>query len=90
MYGVTTGFGEFSNVRISRDEVMRELIEAGVSCRRGIPPIHLEPLYAGRGPVSLPVTEAVAADSIFIPMYASLPEPDQAKAIDAVVRIVTR
>jgi dTDP-4-amino-4,6-dideoxygalactose transaminase len=74
----------------SRDETMRELIEAGISCRRGIPPIHLEPLYLGRGRVSLPVTEAVAAESIFLPMYASLSEADQARVIDNVIRIVTR
>jgi len=76
--------------RTGRDQVLRELIAAGVSCRRGIPPIHLEPLYLQRGRASLPVTEAVGAESIFIPMYASLPEPDQARVIDAVISIVTR
>jgi perosamine synthetase len=76
--------------RIGRDDMMRELIAAGVSCRRGIPPIHLEPLYAQRARVSLPVTEAIAAESIFLPMYASLTEADQAQVIDAVIRIVTR
>lgn len=76
--------------RVSRDDVMRELIAAGVSCRRGIPPIHLEPLYLERGRVGLPVTEAVAAQSIFIPMYAALPDADQTRVIDALVSIVTR
>ena len=78
---------------MGRDEAMRELIAAGISCRRGIPPIHLEPLYRDRVPgstISLPVTEAVAADSIFLPLYASLPESDQARVIDAVTRVVTR
>jgi len=76
--------------RIGRDDMMRELIGAGISCRRGIPPIHLEPLYLDRGRVSLPVTEAIAAQSIFLPMYASLAESDQARVIDTVIRIVTR
>ncbi len=76
--------------RVGRDDMMRELIAAGVSCRRGIPPSHLEPLYLSRGRVSLPVTEAVAAESIFLPMYASLAEADQAVVIDAVRRIATR
>ena len=75
---------------VSRDDVMRALIAAGVACRRGIPPIHLEPLYLKRGLVSLPVTEAVAAGSIFLPMYASLTEADQARVIDAVIEAVTR
>ena len=73
--------------RLRRDEMMRELIDAGVTCRRGIPPIHLEPLYASRGRVSLPITEAVASESIFIPMYAALPESDQARVIDAILHL---
>ena len=51
---------------------------------------HLEPLYASRGRVSLPVTEAVAADSMFLPLYASLTESDQARIIDTVLKSVTR
>ena len=77
------------NAPVSRDDVMRELIAAGVTCRRGIPPIHLEPVYLERGQVSLPITEAVAAGSIFLPMYASLTESDQARVIDAVILAVT-
>jgi perosamine synthetase len=76
--------------RVGRDDMMRELIAAGVSCRRGIPPMHLEPLYLQRGRVSLPVTESVAAQSIFIPMSASLPESDQSRVIETVLSIVTR
>ena len=75
----------------SRDDIMRGLIERGVSCRRGIPPIHLEPLYRNRfGAISLPVTERVAARSIFLPMFASLCQSDQDRVIDAVVELVTR
>ena len=74
-----------------RDDVLRELVALGVSCRRGIPPIHLEPLYANRfGPISLPVTERVAARTIFLPIYASLSDADQHRVIDAVVSLVTR
>jgi perosamine synthetase len=76
--------------RVSRDDVMRELIEAGITCRRGIPPIHLEPLYRRGARVSLPVTEALAAESIFLPMYASLTDADQARVVDAVLRAVAR
>jgi perosamine synthetase len=86
-YGIclTSAFGG------SRDDVLRELVALGVSCRRGIPPIHLEPLYANRfGPISLPVTERVAARTIFLPIYASLSDADQHRVIDAVVSLVTR
>ena len=72
-----------------RDEVLRLLIERGISCRRGIPPIHLEPLYRNRfGAQSLPVTERVAARSIFLPMYASLSASDQDRVIETVAALV--
>ena len=75
--------------RHDRDSVLRTLVERGISCRRGIPPIHLEPLYRDRfGPISLPVTEEVASRSLFIPLYASISESDQARVIDAVREIV--
>lgn len=74
-----------------RNDVLRALIDRGISCRRGIPPIHLEPLYRQRfGALSLPVTERVAARSIFLPMYASLSETDQDRVVDAVTELVTR
>ena len=73
-----------------RDSVLRALVDRGISCRRGIPPIHLEPLYRDRfGPISLPVTEDVASRSLFIPLYASLSESDQDRVIVAVREIVT-
>jgi len=76
--------------RVERDEMMRQLIGAGISCRRGIPPIHLEPLYAGRlGRVSLPITEDVAARSVFLPIFAGLSAEEQTRVIDGVVRIVS-
>ena len=77
--------------RAGRDDLLRALIDLGISCRRGIAPIHLEPLYRDRyGPTSLPVTEMVAAKSMFLPMYASLSEVDQVRIIDAVVGFLTR
>jgi perosamine synthetase len=72
---------------VDRDALLRGLIADGISCRRGIAPIHLEPLYRDRcGALSLPITEEVAARSLFIPMFASLPDDDQDRIIDAVVR----
>jgi len=52
--------------------------------------VHLEPLYAGRARTALPVTEAVAAESIFLPLYASMTESDQARVIEHVVRLASR
>jgi perosamine synthetase len=72
--------------RVDRDRLLADLVGAGISCRRGIPPIHLEPVYRSRiGPTALPVTEAVAAQSIFLPIFASLAADDQLRVIDAVL-----
>ena len=77
--------------RANRDDMLRRLVELGVSCRRGIPPMHLEPLYRDRyGPLALPVTEEVAARSVFLPIFGSLSDADQHRIIDAVVGIVSR
>lgn len=76
---------------VGRDDLLRDLVADGVSCRRGIPPIHLEPLYRERfGSIALPITEAVAARSLFIPIFASLSDKDQSRVIDAVTRRMTR
>jgi perosamine synthetase len=75
--------------RLDRDEVLRALVDRGISCRRGIPPIHREPLYRNRfGLTSLPVTEEVASRSLFLPMYASLTAADQDRVIDVVTRVL--
>jgi perosamine synthetase len=76
--------------RRDRDDVLRDLVALGVSCRRGIPPIHREPLYAGDNlGITLPVTDEVSARSIFLPMFPSLDEGDQRRVIDAVKRSAT-
>jgi perosamine synthetase len=74
-----------------RNDLLRALVGRGISCRRGIPPIHLEPLYLNRyGPASLPVTEEVASRSIFLPMYSSLAEADQERVVDAVTGLLSQ
>jgi perosamine synthetase len=76
--------------KVDRDQLLRALVDRGISCRRGIPPIHREPLYQERfGPASLPVTEAVASRSLFLPMFASLTGADQDRVIDVVTDVVT-
>jgi dTDP-4-amino-4,6-dideoxygalactose transaminase len=71
--------------------MIRTLVERGISCRRGISPLHLEPLYVERfGRPSLPVTEDVAASSILLPMFASLTDDDQARVIEAVCALARR
>jgi perosamine synthetase len=73
---------------LDRDAMMRELIACGISCRRGIPPIHREPLYRGHADAPLPVTDDVSARSLFLPIFGGLSEEDQHRVIDAVLRLV--
>jgi len=81
------GIRLLSGCAIDRDALLRELVTDGISCRRGIPPAHLEPLYRDRfGAVALPVTEEIAARSLFLPIFASLSDADHDRIIDAVVR----
>lgn len=73
----------------ARDGMLRALVGRGISCRRGISPVHLEPLYLDRfGKMSLPISEDVSASSILLPMFASLSDEDQARVIDAVCAVV--
>lgn len=65
-----------------RNAVMQKLEESGVSTRRGIPPIHKEPVYATG--LVLPHTESVSERSFFLPIYPQLSEPDVEKVISAV------
>jgi dTDP-4-amino-4,6-dideoxygalactose transaminase len=78
-----------ADCRQERNDVLRALVDRGISCRRGIPAAHLEPLYVNRfGRATLPVTEEVSKQSLFLPMYASLDEDDQRRVIDAVIDVV--
>ena len=76
---------------VDRNAMLVELVAQGVSSRRGIPPIHREPYYVGRfGQPSLPVTERVADQTIFLPIFGGLADDDQSRVIDAVAALLHR
>ena len=62
---------------VSRDELLLQLAEAGVSARRGIMAAHLEPAYVGHANPELPVTERLTASSIILPLFHELTEEEQ-------------
>jgi len=76
---------------LSRDELMQVLLEDGISTRRGIQGAHAEPAYAGEGgaphriasfgPVPLANTEALAAESLQLPLYPELEDAQQDRVI---------
>jgi perosamine synthetase len=69
---------------VSRDELLRQLAEAGVSARRGIMAAHLEPAYEDLGHDPLPVTERLTARTLILPLFHDLTESQQ----DIVVSVI--
>ncbi|MFO0911536.1 MAG: DegT/DnrJ/EryC1/StrS family aminotransferase [Pirellulales bacterium] len=71
------------NARISRNELMQAMLDAGISTRRGIMTSHRETAYrelcAG---VSLPISERACDQSIILPLYV----PMQNEDIEQVIR----
>ena len=73
--------------RIAADDVVRAMAAAGISCRRGIQPLHREPVFAELlGRFSLPNTEAAAAETLFLPIFPGMSEDEQACVIAALGR----
>ena len=58
---------------VERDAVIQEMAAHGVSCLRGIAPLHHEPVFAGRdGTRVLPHTDAAYRRTIFLPIFAAM------------------
>ena len=66
---------------VSRTELMRGLLLAGVPTRRGVMAIHREPAYAGAA-FDLPKTEAASDSSLMLPLFAGLLDEQQDYVID--------
>jgi perosamine synthetase len=71
----------------TRDELMIELLAAGIQTRRGVMAIHLEPCYSQHRK-GLPVTETLAASTILLPIYATITEAEQDYIITHVRRLL--
>jgi dTDP-4-amino-4,6-dideoxygalactose transaminase len=74
---------------VSRDELLRLLAARGISARRGVMAAHCEPAYAHDGPWTLPVTEAITADSLILPLFHDLSLAEQDMVIDVVTSSLT-
>jgi perosamine synthetase len=76
----------------ARDAVLGGLVADGIEA--GAPysvPVHRQPYIQERGLYAeLPVTDAVASETIALPMFAGLRPDDQQRVIDAVVRAVEK
>jgi perosamine synthetase len=69
---------------VSRDELLRQLAEAGVSARRGIMAAHLEPAYDGFACGPLPVTELLTARTLILPLFHDMTEDEQDTVVSAI------
>jgi dTDP-4-amino-4,6-dideoxygalactose transaminase len=63
---------------ISRDVLMQQLLDAGISTRRGIMLAHTEPAYAGH-PQAQPLchSERASARSVLLPLYPQMTSEEQ-------------
>ena len=70
---------------VSRDELLQQLAQAGVSARRGIMAAHLEPVYQGSTQGPLPVTERLTARTLILPLFHDLTESEQDIVVSVIV-----
>ncbi len=70
---------------VKRNDLIQKLASLGVSSRRGIPPIHLEPYMKGRLKTlpSLPISEDVSARTLILPLYPQMTHAEQDEVIEA-------
>ncbi len=67
---------------VSRDDLLRLLLDRGISARRGIMASHLEPAYAATPHVPLPVTERLTSGSLILPLFHEMTEADQNRVVE--------
>jgi perosamine synthetase len=73
---------------ISRDELMQRLLDRGISTRRGIMATHREPPYCNdRWERILPETNAVADESIILPLFHEMSEEQREFIVDVIQKI---
>lgn len=69
---------------VSRDALLAILKRFGINARHGIPCAHLEPAFNDLDPVTLPVSEHIARQSILLPMFHTLSDDDQRRVAEVV------
>jgi len=66
-----------------RDDVLAHLLRVGIEARIYFPPAHLQPIFSEHRQ-SLPVTEAIAAKMLSIPMHSRLRPDELTRIADAI------
>jgi len=76
------------NCPIERNDLMQELLDRGISSRRGIMTIHRETAYSS-DKVYLPTSEDLADRSIVIPLYVGMSKEDINSVIDSLIHLLS-
>jgi dTDP-4-amino-4,6-dideoxygalactose transaminase len=73
---------------ITREELMQELLDRGISSRRGIMAIHREaPYRSARWEASLPVTNLVTETGLILPLFHEMTDAEQDYVIESIETI---
>jgi dTDP-4-amino-4,6-dideoxygalactose transaminase len=67
---------------LTRDELMQELLDAGICTRRGIMNAHQEPAYSDYQSLRLPESESARDNVILLPLYDELSHEQQDYVIE--------
>jgi perosamine synthetase len=77
-----------SDSPISRDELMQEMLNRGISTRRGIMAIHREAPYRdAKWDAQLPQTNKVTDNTVILPLFYSMTEEDQDYVIECLTQV---
>jgi dTDP-4-amino-4,6-dideoxygalactose transaminase/lipopolysaccharide/colanic/teichoic acid biosynthesis glycosyltransferase len=76
-------------VETGRDAVLGHLLDRGIEARVYFPPVHRQPIFAGRA-ARLPVTESAAARMLSIPMHSLLAQEELTFIADTLTGAVQR
>jgi FlaA1/EpsC-like NDP-sugar epimerase/dTDP-4-amino-4,6-dideoxygalactose transaminase len=73
---------------VGRDELAAALTAEGIDTRKYFhPPVHRQLAYADTDPEPLPVTEALAASVVSLPIYSDLADEHAEQVVDAVIAV---
>jgi perosamine synthetase len=82
---------DLDRLRISRNEFIHRLQQAGIGCSVHFIPLHLHPYYAetfGYRPNDFPVASKVFQRAISLPLYSKMTEADVIRVIETVRDLV--
>jgi perosamine synthetase len=83
---------DLDRLRISRNDFINRLQQAGIGCSVHFIPLHLHPYYRemwGYRPEDLPVSSMVFQRILSLPLYSKMTEADVHRVIDNVRNLVT-